>query len=77
MAIAGFWFKQYWLWVAGLWVAKTIIEFPFVYSVASFFNKQKLMGYFFFFQPLHILYTIVSGLFSQFGKYEWKGRRVS
>jgi hypothetical protein len=59
-----------------LWIAKTIVEIPFFLSVATFFNKQWGVKYFFFFQPLHILYTIVSGLFGQFGKYEWKGRRV-
>jgi biofilm PGA synthesis N-glycosyltransferase PgaC len=76
LAIAGFACYHYWLYLAGLWLAKTIIEFPFVYSVSSFFNKQFMMKYFFFFQPLHIFYTIASGLFGQFGKYEWKGRRV-
>jgi biofilm PGA synthesis N-glycosyltransferase PgaC len=77
LAIAGFFCHQYWLYLAGLWLVKTIIEFPFVYSVSLFFGKQSLMKYFFLFQPLHIFYTIVSGLFGQFGKYEWKGRRVS
>jgi len=76
LAIAGFFCHHYWIYLGGLWLAKTIIEFPFVYSVSSFFSKQFLMKYFFFFQPLHIFYTIVSGLFGQFGKYEWKGRRV-
>ena len=76
LLIAGCWLPVYWLLFIGLWVAKTIIEFPFVYSVATFFDKQKMMIYFFFFQPLHIFYTIVSGAFGQFGKYEWKGRRV-
>jgi poly-beta-1,6-N-acetyl-D-glucosamine synthase len=77
LAIAGFFCHNYWLYLAGLWLAKTIIEFLFVYSAALFFGKQSLMKYFFFFQPLHIFYTIISGLFGQFGKYEWKGRRVS
>jgi cellulose synthase/poly-beta-1,6-N-acetylglucosamine synthase-like glycosyltransferase len=77
LAIAGFFCHHYWLYLAGLWVAKTIIEFPFVYSVSAFFNKQFLMKYFFFFQPLHIFYTIISGFLGQFGKYDWKGRRVS
>lgn len=76
LLIAGFFNYCYWLYLAGLWIAKTIIEFPFVNSVATFFGKQSLMKYFFFFQPLHIAYTIVSGLLGQFGKYEWKGRRV-
>ena len=77
LAIAGFFCHYFWLYLAGLWIAKTIIELPFVYSVATFFGKQSLIKYFVFFQPLHIFYTIVSGLFGQFGKYEWKGRRVS
>lgn len=77
LAIAGFFCHHYWLYLAGLWLAKTIIEFPFVYFVSLFFNKQILMKYFFFFQPLHIIYTIISGLLGQFGTYEWKGRRVS
>lgn len=76
LAIAGFWCWHYWLYLAGLWIAKTMIEFPFVAAVAGFYKKQSLMKYFFFFQPLHILYTINSGLFGQFGKYEWKGRKV-
>lgn len=76
LAIAGFFCSYYWVYLAGLWIAKTIIEFPFVYSVSLFFNKRSLMKYFFFFQPLHIVYTIISGLLGQFGKYEWKGRRV-
>jgi cellulose synthase/poly-beta-1,6-N-acetylglucosamine synthase-like glycosyltransferase len=74
--VAGFWCYHYWLYFTGLWIAKTIIEWPFVSSVAGFFNKKSLMKYFFFFQPLHILYTIFSGLLGQFGKYEWKGRKV-
>lgn len=73
----GFWNYEYWLYLLGLWIAKTLIEFPFVSSVATFFDKRYLMKYFLFFQPLHILYTIMSGLFGQFGKYEWKGRKVN
>ena len=76
LLVAGSWSRPYWVWLIGLWLAKMIIEFPFVYSVSSFFGKQFLMKFFFFFQPLHIFYTIVSGLLGQLGKYEWKGRRV-
>jgi poly-beta-1,6-N-acetyl-D-glucosamine synthase len=77
LGIAGFFCYHYWLYLAGLWVAKTIVELPFFLSVSHFFNKQWAAKLFFFFQPLHILYTIISGLFGQFGKYEWKGRKVS
>lgn len=76
LAIAGFINPQYWILLLILWVAKTIIELPFVTAVATFFGHRSLLKYFFFFQPLHIFYTIVAGLFGQFGKYEWKGRRV-
>jgi len=76
LIVAGFWMHMLWICAGILWIAKTIIEFPFVYSVARFFDKTSLLKYFFLFQPLHIAYTIVAGLLGQFGKYEWKGRRV-
>jgi poly-beta-1,6-N-acetyl-D-glucosamine synthase len=76
LGIAGFFCYQYWLYFSGVWVAKTLTELPFFLSVSHFFNKQWVAKLFFFFQPLHILYTIISGLFGQFGKYEWKGRKV-
>ena len=74
--IAGFSNSQYWLALVAAWIAKTLVELPFVNGVARFFEKQILLKYFFFFQPLHILYTILSGLLGQFGTYEWKGRKV-
>lgn len=66
----------YWWYVFGFWIAKTIIEIPFVYSVAKFYDEQRLVHYLFFFQPLHILYTVLTGILSQFGRYEWKGRKL-
>lgn len=76
LLIAGCFDHYYWWWLGALWIAKTIVEFPFMYAVARFYGKRKLLFWFFFFQPLHIAYTVISGLFGQFGKYEWKGRRV-
>lgn len=76
LLVAGFWCYHYWLYFAGLWIAKTIIEWPFVSAVAAFFNKKPLMKFFFIFQPMHIVYTVFSGLLGQFGRYEWKGRKV-
>lgn len=76
LAVAGFFCSYYWFYLGALWIAKTVIEFPFFISLSNFFGKQWAIKFFFFFQPLHIIYTIVSGLFGQFGKYEWKGRRV-
>lgn len=74
--IAGFWNQVYFLYAVGLLLLKTIIEFPLFISLAVFFQKRWAIKLFLFFQPLHILYTIISGLFGQFGKYEWKGRKI-
>jgi biofilm PGA synthesis N-glycosyltransferase PgaC len=72
-----FWNWEFGIWFLGFLAAKTLVELPFFISVSKFFHKQWAIKLFFFFQPLHIFYTIVSGLFGQFGKYEWKGRKVS
>jgi poly-beta-1,6-N-acetyl-D-glucosamine synthase len=74
--ITGFINPNYWLYLVFAWIAKTIVEFPFVKSVAAFFKRESLMKYFFFFQPLHIIYTIAAGWLGQFSQYEWKGRKV-
>jgi cellulose synthase/poly-beta-1,6-N-acetylglucosamine synthase-like glycosyltransferase len=76
LLFAAIWDLKFVIWFLLFWVAKTMIEFPFVYSVAKFFNKQSLLKFFFIYQPLHMAYTIVAGLFGQFGTYEWKGRKV-
>jgi cellulose synthase/poly-beta-1,6-N-acetylglucosamine synthase-like glycosyltransferase len=75
-AITCFWNSTRLLLILLLLLAKVLIEFPFVNSVAIFFGQQRLMKYFPFLQPLHILYTIVAGWLGKFGHYEWKGRRV-
>jgi len=76
-ALATIW-KNIWLFfVCLLLIAKLLIEFPFVNSIAIFFGQQRLMLYFPFLQPLHILYTIIAGWLGRFGHYTWKGRRIS
>ncbi len=76
LLIAGIWNTLYLSMALIFLVGKTAVELPFVYDVARFYGKQKLMRYFFFFQPLHILYTVLIGVLSQTGKYEWKRRRT-
>jgi cellulose synthase/poly-beta-1,6-N-acetylglucosamine synthase-like glycosyltransferase len=68
--------KMYLLTLLILLVAKTIIEYPFVRSVAAFYGQQKLMGYFLLLQPFHIFYTVVIGWLGKFGSYKWKERKV-
>lgn len=57
-------------------VAKTIVELFFLYPVATFFNRKKLLYRFPLAQPFHIVYTIAAGWFGKFGTYKWKGRTV-
>lgn len=64
------------LWFA-FFLLKILIEFPFVQLVAGFFGLQKLLWYFPFMQPMHILYTIIAGWLGKFGSYEWKKRKVA
>ena len=76
LLVAGCWIHFLWLGFVCLLIVKTTIEFIFIYPVAKFFNKQKLLNLFFFFQPLHILYVVIAGWLGQSGNVEWKGRRV-
>ncbi len=63
----------YWLIMV---ICKTLIELRFIYPVAVFFREEKLLWWFPFMQPVHILYTIIAGWLGKFGKYTWKGRTV-
>jgi cellulose synthase/poly-beta-1,6-N-acetylglucosamine synthase-like glycosyltransferase len=74
--IAGFWNHNLWLGLAGVLAVKIIVEFIFIYPVAKFYNKESLLTWFPFFQPLHIFYTVMAGWLGVFGTFEWKGRRV-
>ena len=59
-----------------LLIVKTIVELVFLFPVARFFNQQKLLWWFLFAQPFHILYTVIAGWLGKFGSYKWKGRDV-
>jgi len=64
----------------GVWLlllaAKTITELVFLYPVAKFFSKQKLLWLFPLMQPFHIIYTVIAGWLGTFGRYTWKERSV-
>jgi poly-beta-1,6-N-acetyl-D-glucosamine synthase len=76
LVFVGLWEPGYWTTALLLWLFKTAIELPLFRSLAIYFNKQWAIPWFLFFQPLHIFYTVISGLLGQFVKYEWKGRKV-
>lgn len=58
------------------WILKTLVEWSFVKSIANFFQVPVTLGGFFSFQPLHIMYTVVTGILGLLGPYQWKGRKV-
>lgn len=76
LLIAGFWNWTNWIVLLSLLLLKTAVELPFFANLAEFFHLRRLVRLFPVYQPLHIAYTLSAGFLGQFGKYEWKGRRV-
>jgi glycosyltransferase involved in cell wall biosynthesis len=76
LGILSFFYPLLLVWFIGILIAKTIVEILFLYPVAKFFKKEKLLWWFPLAQPFHILYTIVAGWLGKFGSYKWKERKV-
>jgi cellulose synthase/poly-beta-1,6-N-acetylglucosamine synthase-like glycosyltransferase len=74
--IGSLWYPSWLLFFLGFMSVKTILEYPFVSQVASFFDQRSLMKYFFLLQPLHMVYIVSCGLLGQLRSFEWKGREV-
>lgn len=74
--IAGVWNTTYLKYFLLLLLFKFWVEYFFVRQVALFFEQRRLMVYFIFLQPLHIVYTVIAGWLGKFGHYEWKSRKV-
>lgn len=55
---------------------KTFFEMFFLEPVTQFYKMPGQLHYFPLYQPIHIVYTLVAGLFGQIKTYTWKGRRV-
>lgn len=60
----------------GQMLLKMIADFFYLRSGAVFFGRTDLLRLFFFAEWVHIFYITVVGAWSNFGKYEWKGRQV-
>lgn len=75
--VAGIWNRNWFFCFLLIVLVKTLVEYSFADSVAAFFGQRRLMAYFPFLQPLHILYTVAAGFLGKLGKYEWKSRRVT
>lgn len=75
--VAGFFFQSFFFLAMILLILKMIAEFPLVYSMALFFDKRKLLGYYPLVQVLNIIYVVLAGFLGQFLPFEWKGRKIS
>lgn len=67
---------EYFLFFGVLVFYKCIIEWSFVNTLLQYFKFHYFMFLFPLFQPLHIIYIVISGFFGSIGKYNWKGRTV-
>ncbi len=77
LGISSFFFiKVFYLFLIST-IVKIVAELIFLFPVAAFFKKRKLLWWFVPAQPFHILYTIVAGWLGVFGSYHWKGRKVN
>jgi len=76
LLIAGCRNTRFFLYALVFVLIKTLAEIPLFSNLAQFFDRRWTVRLFPLFQPLHICYTILSGFLGQFGKYEWKGRKV-
>jgi len=76
VGIMGFWYPAAWLLFLFLCVCKFFIELFFVQEVSGFFAQQQLLLFLLALQPMHMIYSIVSGVLGQFKSYEWKGRKL-
>jgi cellulose synthase/poly-beta-1,6-N-acetylglucosamine synthase-like glycosyltransferase len=55
---------------------KMIAELSLMMPAARFFNLRKTIIWFPLMQPLHVGYTVLAGILSQFRTFTWKGRRL-
>ena len=76
MVVYSFSFPKAFYLLLVLFMEKIITELLFLFPVARFFGKQKLLWWFIPCQPFHVIYTLVAGWLGKFGSYTWKERKV-
>ncbi len=76
LGISSFFVSQiFYLFLIAL-IIKIFMELIFLFPIAIFFKKQKLLWWFVPSQPFHIIYILIAGWLGRFGSYKWKGRKV-
>jgi cellulose synthase/poly-beta-1,6-N-acetylglucosamine synthase-like glycosyltransferase len=59
-----------------IFILKSAIDFPFLYSVTGFFGRKNLMWYFPVIQIVYFFYISFTVIFAFTSGYNWKGRVV-
>jgi len=63
------------LWIAAFLI-KIVADFAFLRAICGFFDERQLLRGFFQSQLLHLIYIVSVGLWGNWAKYQWKGRKV-
>jgi poly-beta-1,6-N-acetyl-D-glucosamine synthase len=69
-------FTGNWLLFSILFLVKNAIDLPFLYQVCSFFKAKKLLWWFPVVQSFYFLYVSFTFVWSLFGGYVWKSRKL-
>jgi cellulose synthase/poly-beta-1,6-N-acetylglucosamine synthase-like glycosyltransferase len=74
--VAGFFMPGAWVLLLLLLTLKLSGEYLFLKKVTTFFGQEQLMRPFAAGSLLHIFYVLLIGIYGNFGRYNWKGRRL-
>jgi cellulose synthase/poly-beta-1,6-N-acetylglucosamine synthase-like glycosyltransferase len=75
--LLSFWDLKYFYLFIGMLAVKLFVEWPFFREMTSFFGQESLRKVFIPASLIHIPYSVFIGIYGNFGKYNWKGRKVS
>ncbi|MEA3476781.1 MAG: glycosyltransferase [Bacteroidota bacterium] len=63
--------------VAALWFIKILIDLPILISFSIFAGKDKIMGYYFFFQVIYVPFAVITAIWGILsGRFRWKDRKI-
>ena len=62
--------------LAGQFISMSIVDFVFLNTVSTFFERRNLLKAFLPSQVMHVAYIVIIGLLGNVIKYQWKGRKL-
>lgn len=58
------------------YILKYLFELVYLFPIAKFFGRVKLLSLLFMLIPVHVVYFVYIGIMSKSKSYDWKGRNV-